>query len=166
MCSWLLVSMTTEDTGTCQSLLNNVIQRRPWFDELWNSSHTALVLVLCGQWMWKSREINCVLHLAIMYLSQKGKREHVSILTLKPCLLSNFFFSFFPIVAILSGTWEAGIALWKSSVPAKEKWVWAALEANLANPAACEELRVSPRKKGNTGYQTDWHSSAIKSNNA
>lgn len=87
--------------------------------------------------MWKSREINCVLHLVIMYLSQKGKREHNSILTLKPWLPTNFFFIFFSIVAILSGSWAAGIdstreklrASLHPAVRAKGKWVWAALEA-------------------------------------
>lgn len=91
--------------------------------------------------MWKSREINCVLYLVIMYLPQKGKREHNSIITLKSWLTSKFFFSFFPIVAILSGTWAAGIGLGKISVPActlcgsQKGSVWAALGASLENPA-------------------------------
>lgn len=55
----------------------------------------TVLYVLCGQWMWKSREINCVLHLVIMYLSQKGKREHNSISTLTPWLPSSFSLVFF-----------------------------------------------------------------------
>lgn len=145
-----------------------------------------LVLILHGQWMWKSREINSVLHLVIMYLSQKGEREHNSILTLKPWLPSKFSFNFFP-VAILSGTWAAGIALGKSSVPAHAlQWqpkgvcvsslggqsgnscrVWRApcFPTHVAGPTARRaELHWGCVLwiLGNTGYQTDWHSSAIK----
>lgn len=99
----------------------------------------------------------------------------------------KFFFSFFPIVAILSGTWAAGIALGKSSVPActllwqpkgsvcEQPWrpTWKILQRvksfmfphthGRAHGSQCRRCSVTTLVGlVNTGYQTDWHSSAIK----
>lgn len=54
------------------------------------------VLSYVGSACGKAEKINCVLHLANMCISQKGKGEHSSILTLKPCLPSGLLLIFSP----------------------------------------------------------------------
>lgn len=107
----------------------------------------------------KQRE-KCVLHLLIMYLSPKGKREY-SILTPKPWLPSKFFFSFFPLVVILSGSWAAGIALGTSSVPActllwqAKESVWAALGPSWKSCSVWRASCFPTHRAGPTAHSAD-----------